>query len=596
MKKGLLRLAALLSLFCLLVGTLTSCASREKEPYTLLIYLCGSDLESGKGYASQNIAEMLKADIRDNVRIVLQTGGTKKWMDYGIPADSLNRYVIQEGQLQHLETLEQASMGDPATLENFIRWGAEKYPAQRMGLVFWNHGGGSLAGISFDENFQYDGLTLPELDAALSASQEALPGKWDFIGFDACLMANYETVSVVSAYADTMVASEENEPAGGWDYRVLAENLGGEDFYTALLTSYAEKCRESDKETFTLSVLDLNQFQQVQQSFAAFISSLDGMDLTAVAKAAAGSLSFGSNSDGSYTNLIDLGRFAQLLGNTELPEAIRGFASSQNGIYRENASGLSFFYPLRDMNRVAEYLPLADQPYRSFLEKYYSVTDQDWITVTGAEEKDGLLHVTVSPESVAHIVKATYHLLRIEIQGEQEHVFGMGEDTDVLFDGEKGYTVNFKGNWITFGGRYLHVDIGEDTAGYTTFTAPVKVNGTASEVRFVYDKTARRVKIQGYVPRGEAAGRVTDFLQGDRITLLYDDRSEYTENLKEGESFLYAADTALEIAPLPVGYYQYTAQFYDVYGKEFQAGTAVTYFDGESMKIVAVTQDNVDVG
>lgn len=546
------------------------------------------------GYASKNIDELLEADIRDNVRVIIQTGGTKNWMDHEIPSDSLNRYMIRDGQLQHLQSLEQASMGDPSTLESFIRWGAKQYPAQRMGLIFWDHGGGSLSGINFDENFQYDGLTLEELDEALSASTEVKPEKWEFIGFDACLMANYETASIVSNYADNMVASEENEPAGGWNYKVLAENLGKDSFYSDLLTGYAEKCRNSNKETFTLSVLDLSRFRQVRQSFDSFISALDGMDLTTIAKSAASSISFGSNSDGNYTNLIDLGRFAEILGNTELTESIRNFATTQNGAYRENASGLSFFYPLHDMDTVEEYLPLADEPYRAFLERNYSATDKDWIKFTGVEEKGGMLHITVSPESVGHIVKTTYQLLRFEDQGNREMVFGMGEDTDVLFDGENGYTVNFKGNWITFGGHYIHMDIGEDTANYTTFTAPLKVNAVESEMRFVYDKNTRTIEMQGYVPRGEAAGRLMNFEVGDRITLLYDDLSEYKESFREGEVFSYSADTIPEIALLPVGYYQYTANFYDVYDNVYHAGTAVTYFDGKTMKIITITQDYIN--
>ncbi|MCR5235609.1 MAG: hypothetical protein K6E34_00220 [Lachnospiraceae bacterium] len=39
-----------------------------------------------------------------------------------------------------------------------------------------------------------------------------MKGHFDFIGFDACLMATVETAYMLSPYADYMIASEEFEP------------------------------------------------------------------------------------------------------------------------------------------------------------------------------------------------------------------------------------------------------------------------------------------------------------------------------------------------------------------------------------------------
>ena len=47
----------------------------------------------------------------------------------------------------------------------------------------------------------------------------------------------------------------------------------------------------------------------------------------------------------------------------------------------------------------------------------------------------------------------------------------------------------------------------------------------------------------------------------------------------------------MHIATLPEGYYQYTLWFYDIYGKPYQAATAVILFDGSQVEIVTVTQD-----
>ena len=45
----------------------------------LLIYICGSDLESEKGYASSNIDDLLSASLRPNDNIYLLTGGISSW-------------------------------------------------------------------------------------------------------------------------------------------------------------------------------------------------------------------------------------------------------------------------------------------------------------------------------------------------------------------------------------------------------------------------------------------------------------------------------------------------------------------------------------
>ena len=60
-------------------------------------------------------------------------------------------------------------------------------------------------GYGYDEKYPGQGsMTLDEINTAL----ENAGVKFDFIGFDACLMATAETALVCSEYADYMIASE----------------------------------------------------------------------------------------------------------------------------------------------------------------------------------------------------------------------------------------------------------------------------------------------------------------------------------------------------------------------------------------------------
>lgn len=51
--------------------------------------------------------------------------------------------------------------------------------------------------------------------------------KFDVIGFDACLMAMYETSAVLTPCANFLLASQLLEPGTGWDYSALNSLVRG---------------------------------------------------------------------------------------------------------------------------------------------------------------------------------------------------------------------------------------------------------------------------------------------------------------------------------------------------------------------------------
>ena len=64
------------------------------ESATVMVYIVGSDLESGGGCASDDIEEMLGARLRDEVNVVIQTGGARYWQNPQISGDSCQRFSI----------------------------------------------------------------------------------------------------------------------------------------------------------------------------------------------------------------------------------------------------------------------------------------------------------------------------------------------------------------------------------------------------------------------------------------------------------------------------------------------------------------------
>ena len=110
-------------------------------------------------------------------------------------------------------------MGDPQTLTDFVRDSLRRYPAEEYALILWDHGTGPLEGVCLDEMNEPDRISLDGLAQALDEAR--LPQKLSWIGFDACLMSTLEMANAVAPYADYMIASEETEPATGWNYAFL---------------------------------------------------------------------------------------------------------------------------------------------------------------------------------------------------------------------------------------------------------------------------------------------------------------------------------------------------------------------------------------
>ena len=55
-------------------------------------------------------------------------------------------------------------MGSASTLYDFLDWGISNYPAEHMGVIFWNHGAGVSNGVCCDENYNDSSLSVHELE------------------------------------------------------------------------------------------------------------------------------------------------------------------------------------------------------------------------------------------------------------------------------------------------------------------------------------------------------------------------------------------------------------------------------------------------
>ena len=354
------------------VDTSVATGSREKrtvikgngeDVVTLMVYMCGTDLESKYGMASSDMEEMRSAAFGDNVNVIIFTGGCSQWKVSGISNKVNQIYQIKNGQIGRIvEDAGSKPMTDPNNLASFIQFCAKNFPANRNELILWDHGGGSVTGYGYDEKNKNSGsMSLAGVNQALKAGGV----KFDFIGFDACLMATAETALMLNEHADYLIASEETEPGIGWYYTNWLSKLGsntsaptldiGKNIVDDFVTECAKKCRGQKT---TLSVIDLAEFSNtVPKDLTAFSKSISEKiakdDYKDISNARYATREF---AESTRIDQVDLVNLAENIGTPEakalassLKNAIKYNRTSTN---MTNAYGVSIYFPYQRTSYV----------------------------------------------------------------------------------------------------------------------------------------------------------------------------------------------------------------------------------------------------
>ena len=330
---------------------------------TFMVYMCGTDLESRSGMASNDLAEMAAAKYGDNVNILVYTGGCNQWKTGGI-SNSVNQiYQVKDGGLKLLvENDGDKAMTDPATLSSFIKWCGANYPANRNELIFWDHGGGSVSGFGYDEKKKNSG------SMSLSGIQKALKDggmTFDFIGFDACLMATAETALMLEPFGDYLLASEETEPGIGWYYTNWLTKLGGDTSMPTLelakniiddfTNACASRCRGQKT---TLSIIDLAEFSNtVPDKLNGFSKSINQLikedSYKTVSDARYGTREFAASSKIDQVDLVNLAENLNTAEGKELAKVLRDAVKyNRTSVNMTNANGVSIYFPYKRTSYV----------------------------------------------------------------------------------------------------------------------------------------------------------------------------------------------------------------------------------------------------
>lgn len=337
--------------------------ARSVKPYTIMVYMNGSDLESENGMATDDIIEMLASGLDSRyANLVVFTGGTYRWMNDVIPDNKCTLWEIEGGFINMVANVGLVDMGNAGTLSSFIDFSVRNYPAEKYGLIMWDHGGGSIAGYGHDEIFNANSLTLLEMGYAFEKAGLD-KNKLEFLAFDSCLMATVEMAVTAQGYAKYLVASEDLEPGEGYNYAFLAalnQNplMDGAALGTAIVDYFMDFYGPGFDEALSLSVIDLSKAGAVMDSLGALMQrcsenlSSEGMPAFktfAVRRGGTKTFGIGSPRD-NESDMVDIGDMAHKLSDIFGDEARQVFSALHEAVVynRHNSdvdlSGISSYY------------------------------------------------------------------------------------------------------------------------------------------------------------------------------------------------------------------------------------------------------------
>ncbi|HWR41348.1 MAG TPA: clostripain-related cysteine peptidase [Patescibacteria group bacterium] len=580
-----------------------------KAQYTVMIYMNGSDLESDEedgGAATDNLRELLDIGSDGNVNVVVETGGTKEWYAEEISSEN-QRWLLSGNELELVkDDLGKKNMASPSTLEDFICWSVANYPAQKYVLIFWDHGGGAVYGFGNDENYpQEPSLTVDKIRLALDQAYQKTNTRFELIGFDACLMANLETADAIGAYADYLVASEEVEPAHGWDYSHMLESLkknpgmSGATLGKAIADGYKAKAEEW--ETFseiTLSVIRLDKVPAVIKAVNDFAkqTSVDLQNPTRImnmAKSRARAEDYGDQGDGVASDMVDLYDLVKASAPSDISRQMmqsikEAVVYNVTGDMKPHAQGISIYFPCRDKESFAgnlkKYQHIGFSPdYIQFVTQYAASLANTRVIELEAKVPQQVrnkmdeyitFQLKIDPAEIPY-VDAVYSVLAQPLAGSGNRVMILGRDRDVDV-AENGFLQSeFGGGWVTLGGYFVSMYLTEITDDYDAYSIPVKLNGKNMYILVLYTDEKPEGKIIGAwrgIDRnsGMADRRIRKIKPGDKIIPRYPvlnlDTREETE--MEGAEFTVDKKLRLGVSDLPSGDYLYGFAINDIFQHE----------------------------
>ena len=343
--------------------------------WTFLIYMDGDNNLETVGI--ENFLAMARVGSTPQVNIFVQfdraVGVDNSYQDW----TDTKRFLVRRGMTPTAQNatmnLTEQNMADPATLVDFVTWGAATYPADHYFIDVWDHGLG-WQGV-LQDNSPGGFMTTADFGRALAQIRTDLGRNIDVVGNDACRMT-VEMMYELHPYVDYFVGSEKDEPLAGWPYDTFLEAVVAAPSMTPvevgrwLATSYVASYRDAVPQSpysVTLSVVSSVALPALAGTFAGFVAELNAslpLRQTQVMQARLATERYEKNgvAGGDEFDLYDFAenaavivgnpRLSLLAGDLELAIANAVLANEAwdnqnpiNNVHARHAHGLSIWFP-----------------------------------------------------------------------------------------------------------------------------------------------------------------------------------------------------------------------------------------------------------
>lgn len=363
-------------------------ATPAQKDWTVMFYLNGKNDLEGAALVDFNSLEQIGGST-DRVNFVAELGRSEKYETGDGDWHGVRRYLVGKGldsskiETKPLQTLS-ADMGDWKHLADFIRWCKKEFPARRYALVVWDHGTG-WKDSDIDDYFNHlNDIHKPRPSRGISIDIDSghyirttemgkifeAAGPVDLYAVDACLMQLGEVLYQTGTGPELILASEDVEPADGFDYAAsfgaLRANstMGAQDLADRLITDYT-RYFEPQQQAVTLSAVRTGHSAEFVARVGRLAQTVMSSEKPSVIKAMIpGTLEF---YDPDYRDLHDFcARLAAAPVSAEtkdraqdLMRFIKDKYVSANGTVTEDfrrAGGVSIYLPRDKYNNTYEKL------------------------------------------------------------------------------------------------------------------------------------------------------------------------------------------------------------------------------------------------
>lgn len=357
----------------------------EMKEWTFLIYLNGNNnLDS---FGKLNINQMEEVGSTKDLNVVVQWASLKN-------KKTQRLYVTKDKDSQNVtspvvDDVGNVDMGNWHSVVDFVKWGAEHYPAKHYFVDIWDHGSGwhalrrlgssirsdfHITDISWDDNTR-SSITTQQLGQALTESSKIIGHKIDFYASDACLMAMAEIAEEVADSVNIFGGSEEVEPGAGWPYQTFLRKWVAKpkstpaEVATYLTQDYVDSYSGgvNGNQDATFSAFDLEKIDAFDKAVSTFGSEIKKLDLATRNKVIQIATTVQRFSSEDYADLMDF------LNATESAN-VKGLAGDTT---RDVKTAINEFViahaATADMSRaygVSIWLPTSAGSYRSHAENY----------------------------------------------------------------------------------------------------------------------------------------------------------------------------------------------------------------------------------